>query len=182
MVEMRVAHVNDASNKIKINFLIQNISFSANFSKILKNTQYISKHDLDTSKSTRLHREIFFDDEKINNICDKIRKFNFFKYLLHNSPYKNNNRFPANIIKCEFNRDSDALTRFKSFASIKRQLACNEIKKRDRKKIKIENLFETQKCSFSVFSNGLVNSSGASCKEDAKRILSVLRLFNSFLP
>lgn len=182
MISHSIAHISDESKKVHVIFFVQNISFSANFSHILLNSEHIRKNNLDSKDSLKLHRDIFFNDEKLDIICQKIKQFDAYNFVKYISSRKRSNRFPATIMKCEFKRTQSMLAQFKSLASIKRQFARKEISKLDRKLVKSETLFEIQTCSFSIFSTGLVNASGATCKEDAKRILCVLRLLNSFLP
>jgi len=183
MIEQNIATISDNSNRIRIFFLVQNIAFAANFSKILKSTEFIQKNNLDSKSSLKLHREIMFSEDKLNHICEKIKEFDFYKYVnFSNTSTKKTLRFPANIIRCEFHRSKSNLSSFKSLASIKRQLASKELQKKEKNLLNIKTLFDTQNCSFSVFTNGLVNCTGATTRKDAKKILCILRLFNSFLP
>jgi hypothetical protein len=149
--------------KIRVLFLLQNVAFSANFSKFFQ-------------------RSIVFDDEKIKNIAEKIKQdIDTYNHVQYSPIFEKQTRFPANIVKCVFNRCNSNLYKFKSNASCRRQLACNQAKISKRKYRSGETLFNKQNCAFSVFSSGLVNTTGATVKQDVVNILKVLEIFNSFL-
>ena len=174
-----------ANNKIKVLFLVQNVAFSANFSNesIVEKKKLQLKLNINERKgylqTLTLQRSILFDDEKISQIAEKIRlDIESNRNVSFSPSYKKLTRFPATIIKCEFFRHDSELYKFKSDASIRRKLAGT---RRKRKETDLSKIFDIQKCSFSSFASGLVNTTGANVKQDIVNILNVLQIFNSFL-
>jgi hypothetical protein len=176
-------HREDTLNKenIQVLFLIQNIAFSANFSNVSLIENKIKTLNLDHIESLNLHRSIMFDNEKIINIVDQLKEIDNFHHVQYGNLFKKQSRFPANIVKCVFNRYNSELYKFKSMASTRRRLASKDSKLRKNKKADKQNLFNKQKCSFTIFSCGMVNTTGATIKQDIVNILKVLQIFNSFL-
>ena len=63
----------ETKNRIKVFFVLQNVAFSVNFSNILINEKKMAKKRLDYSESRTLQRTIMFDDEKIEQIAQKVK-------------------------------------------------------------------------------------------------------------
>ena len=172
----------ETRNRIKVFFVLQNVAFSANFSNILINEKKMAKKRLDYSESRTLQRTIMFDDEKIEQIAQKVKdEIDSYHHVLFSPFYQKTTRFPANIVKCQFNRHNSDLYRFKSMASVRRKLSNKQSKAKKKKIISNRQMFDKQNCAFSVFSSGLINTTGATVKQDMVNILRVLQIFNSYL-
>ena len=170
---------------VKVRFLVQNVSFSAKFTTMFNmEIEKQMKKKKSRKEALKLQRQILFDDSKIKEIVERIKEMEQFVLIKSNSLHKKPTRFPANIIKCLFKRKNSKLFLYKSDASVKRRLSSKQLlnqkkKLNDNQK---EDLFLNQKCSFSVFSSGTINCTGATTSQDIINILAVLRIFNSYLP
>jgi hypothetical protein len=186
MVVNKVASIknSETNNKICVTFIIENVVFASNLSNNDKISNEIKNKNLNENEAKRLQRQIFFSNESIYAIGNKINKIQNFKKLdirLLSREHKKN--FPANILKILFKRKSNDLLKYKSKASINRHIVLFNEKRINSKNSasNYSNIYQTLKLSFLLFPNGKIHSTGCQLRDDILIMLTLYQIIFSVM-
>jgi hypothetical protein len=187
MVVNKVASIRNSerNNKICVNFIIENVVFASNLSNNNIILNKIRSQNLNENEAKCLQRKIFFSNESIYTIGNKIKKIQNFKGIdirLLSREHKKN--FPANILKILFKRKSNELLKYKSKASINRHIVLfNEkrLKSKNLMKSNHENVYQALKLSFLFFPNGKIHSTGCQLRDDILIMLTLYQIIFSVM-